>query len=267
MSLQQFADSIYWPWLKSNREASTVYNYQRSYECHIKAELGHERLWSIRTAMVSRALANIFRKNAHLTKASLDMYKAIVYSMMKLAISQGYAPAPNPAGRDCLVPNSQNKGRETLHYDLDVILQMISVLQGQAKVAVAIAGLAGLSQSEIMGLQAWDYNGRQISVRRKVWEGKVGKTKTKARQASVPVIETLKEILDEYLVEQGEIKPDRWLFVNQHGNPKQLSVLYEDHIKDQIAVENIPWLGWHAFRRGIATNLKRLAARGVSLDS
>lgn len=258
LSLDQFLEGVYWPWLKQEREPSTAYSYKRSYDKLLKSELGEMKLWTIRTSTVSQALANVFRLNPQLSKASLTMYKAILYSMFKIAISQGYAPAPNPAGSDCLIPNSKNGGRPTPHYDLATILKMLGVLSGQAKVAVAIAGLAGLSQSELMGLQIWDYNGKQINVRRKVWKGKVGKTKTEAREAPVPVIETLREIIDEYLVSQGTVRPDRWLLVSEADTPKALDILYRYQIKRQIAVENIPWLGWHAFRRGIATNLKTL---------
>ena len=109
-----------------------------------------------------------------------------------------------------------------------------------------------------MGLKWSDYSGVQISVRRKVWEGKVGKTKTLAREAPVPVIETLAEILDEYRAELDNPKLDAWMFPTRNQTPKSLKELYKYQLKKQLAVENIPWHGWHAFRRGIATNLKSL---------
>lgn len=258
MTLDQFVEHHYWPWLKAEREPGTAYNYKLVYNNHFKDQLGPKRLWEVRTATVSQALAETFRQHPGLTKRTLVQHRSIVYSIFKLAISQGYAPAPNPAGRDCLVPGSKNPGKPTEAYDLDTILRILGVVTGQAKAAVAIAGFAGLSRSEIMGLKWSDYSGVQISVRRKVWEGKVGKTKTLAREAPVPVIETLAEILDEYRAELDNPKLDAWMFPTRNQTPKSLKELYKYQLKKQLAVENIPWHGWHAFRRGIATNLKSL---------
>jgi len=48
---------------------------------------------------------------------------------------------------------------------------------------------------------------------------------------------------------------------NPLGNPLNLDALAREVIRPAIEAEKIPWYGWHAFRRGLATNLHRL---GVS---
>src|SRR5260370_26587866 len=50
-------------------------------------------------------------------------------------------------------------------------------------------------------------------------------------------------------------------FSNELGNPMNLEALARDVIRPALAKAHLRWHGWHAFRRGLATNLHRL---GVS---
>src|SRR5579859_7194835 len=53
----------------------------------------------------------------------------------------------------------------------------------------------------------------------------------------------------------------RILFTNELGKPMNLEALAVDVIRPALQQANLAWHGWHAFRRGLATNLHRL---GVS---
>ena len=50
-------------------------------------------------------------------------------------------------------------------------------------------------------------------------------------------------------------------FANELGNPMNLEALAVDVIRPALQKVNLAWHGWHAFRRGLATNMHRL---GVS---
>jgi len=52
-----------------------------------------------------------------------------------------------------------------------------------------------------------------------------------------------------------------FIFANELGNPMNLEALAVDVIRPALQKANLAWHGWHAFRRGLATNLHRL---GVS---
>jgi len=78
-------------------------------------------------------------------------------------------------------------------------LAYIETVDGlMAKAAVATAAFAGLTVSELQGLDWKDRCDGQWHVERKVVEGRTGATKTEARQEGVPIIPFLKTITDEY---------------------------------------------------------------------
>jgi integrase len=102
-----------------------------------------------------------------------------------------------------------------------------------------------------MGLEWPDYDGETLSVRRSHWMAYVGSTKTKASKASVPVIPPL---LDEHRVRSGKIRP--WAHPSRAqplcGKPPKRPHAGLDYRPDPKLPD---WRGWHAFRRGLATNL------------
>jgi integrase len=63
---------------------------------------------------------------------------------------------------------------------------------------VALAGLTGLREGEIRGLQWQDYDGEYLNVCRSVWRTHVHNPKSDASMDKVPVIPSLRKILDEY---------------------------------------------------------------------
>ena len=70
----------------------------------------------------------------------------------------------------------------------------------------------------------------------------------------------MKLFLDRHRARSGD--PDRgFIFRNPLGKPLNLDALVREVIRPALEAEKIPWYGWHAFRRGLATNLHRL---GVS---
>jgi integrase len=52
-----------------------------------------------------------------------------------------------------------------------------------------------------------------------------------------------------------------FIFSNEQRQPMNLEALAVDVIRPALGKADLPWYGWHAFRRGLATNLHRL---GVS---
>ncbi len=74
------------------------------------------------------------------------------------------------------------------------------------------------------------------------------------------MIAQLKLFLDRYRASTGN-PAEGFIFRNLCGNPLNLDLLAREVIRPIFEAEKIPWYGWHAFRRGLATNLHRL---GVS---
>jgi integrase len=51
------------------------------------------------------------------------------------------------------------------------------------------------------------------------------------------------------------------MFPNSLGRPMNFDTLAFEIIKPSLAKAGIQWHGWHAFRRGLATNLYRLGVK------
>jgi site-specific recombinase XerD len=74
------------------------------------------------------------------------------------------------------------------------------------------------------------------------------------------VIAQLKLFFDRHRALSGN-PSEGFIFRNLSGNALNLDALVGEVIQPVLEAEKIPWYGWHAFRRGLATNLHRL---GVS---
>jgi site-specific recombinase XerD len=48
------------------------------------------------------------------------------------------------------------------------------------------------------------------------------------------------------------------IFANSLGKPLDLDAFYRRQIEDVFKRAGIQWVGWHGFRRGLASNLNRL---------
>jgi len=79
-------------------------------------------------------------------------------------------------------------------------------------------------------------------------------------KGAIPVIAQLKLLLDQHWERCGRPRKG-FIFANELGNPMNLEALAVDVIRPALEKANLTWHGWHAFRRGLATNLHRL---GVS---
>ena len=95
-------------------------------------------------------------------------------------------------------------------------------------------------------------------IRRSVWRTHLNEeTKTHEDEDEpgvVPIIESLRGILD-------AIKPEiasGWMFPNTIGGALDLDNLADRVIKPVLKANGLKWKGWHAYRRGLATNLHEL---------
>jgi hypothetical protein len=78
---------------------------------------------------------------------------------------------------------------------------------------------------------------------------------------AVPIIPELGSILAAYH-DSVDSPPEGWMFPSENPErPTRMNNLYRRHVEDVLNVlkkRGIAWHGWHAFRRGLATNLSEL---------
>jgi len=210
-----------------------------------------------------------------------------------LAKRLGFFDGVNPVADTAISPHAI-PAEETHAYSLEEIHSILAVLPEPASTAFAVAAFTGLRHGEIAGLEWADLHDDQLWVARSVWNGTINEPKTRKSKAPVPIIkqlgdrmemhrlrslkqakERLKEAADELASPTGPI------FANSVGGRLNLNNMLareilpalnrcvrcsvsegKPHLKQDHEYErdaSIPeWRGWHACRRGLASNLNRL---------
>jgi integrase len=134
---------------------------------------------------------------------------------------------------------------------------MLNVLPEPAATVVASAAFTGARKSEIRGFLWENYDGEELFISQSFWRGHAQEPKTRSSKAPVPVISQLAEKLNLHRALSGN--PSRGLmFVSPIGMPINLDAVARDVIMPTAKRAGVEWHGWHAFRRGLATNLHRL---------
>ena len=256
MSLRRFVEGYYLPFAELHNRVSTYHGYRNLWARYIEQH-GAIALRDFRTPDGECILQEIARTH-DLTSTTLQHVKAFLSGIFRYAKRQGVINSENPM-RDVVLPKAKPP-EDTYAYSLDEITQMLNILPEPAATLVATASYTGVRKGELRGFGWEDYDGDQLRVSQSYWRGHVQEPKTKKSKAPVPVISQLAERLKVHRSLSGN--PCRGLmFPGPTGAPINLDKLASDVIRPTLEKAGLAWHGWHAFRRGLATNLHRL---GVS---
>jgi integrase len=279
MTVSRFFEERYSRWAMDNLAASTRKNYHQVWLQRLEPRLGSLRVRDVRPMHIEDVLASIVRDNPKLSKRTLARAKAMLSGVFTRAVALGLIDR-NPV-REIALPRTKSREEETHAYTPAEVEYMLAALPNPAKAICAVAAYAGLTASEIRGLQWSDYEAEaaMLYVRRGVWRNTIGETKTAARNKPVPVIPKLRRVLEDYRASLS-VEGD-WMFSSSVGTPLdldnlvkrviQLSLHYcaqcgvvlgkHDDAEHQFQLdESRPvWHGYHAFRRSLASTLYSLS--------
>jgi integrase len=285
VTLREFVTVKYFPDASKELRGSTLRGYKAIWNNYIDPRVGKMRLSDIRTFELQEAMDDITGATP-LKKASLFRVKTFMSAIFGEAIRCGLR------GRDNTNPVSEVKIRgrknerkgETFAYSLEDIKTILGALTEPSRVLIAVAAYTGLRRGEVVGLQWGDYDGKVIWVRRNICFGEKGEMsvelpKTDASEAPVPVIKPLKVILDAWKM-KATIIDDCWIFhagfTRKKDHPESLldagkmtplspQNVLRDVIAPALEKAGIEWHGFHAFRRGLATNLRALGVDDLTI--
>jgi integrase len=140
---------------------------------------------------------------------------------------------------------------------------MLAMLEEPAQTVALTAALTGLRKSELLGLRWQDYDGQQLTVKRSRWNGIENEPKTRRSRSPIPVVRQLRDALEAHRLRAGQLaQPDLPIF--QAGNGKPLNL---DNLARRVITPVSQWHGWHAFRRGLATNLHDLGVDDKTIQT
>jgi integrase len=278
-TLGDFVDREYLPYVKQQKRPSTYRAYVQMWNAYLKDECRTAWMRDVETHDVQKWLQKIAREQRKqndmdytLSKNTMAHIKHLLGGIFKYAAQQGYFKGANPVELS-QIPAFAPKEKEGGAYSLEEIYLMSRILPEPAATIVATAAYTGLRLGELQGLNWEDYTPPSddsqigtIEVKRSVWRGRVGEPKTEKSKAPVPVIPQLASRLARFRksVANSDHGP---VFANSVGNPMDLNALYYRNIRKQLRKMGITWLGWHGFRRGLASNLNRLGVDDSVIQS
>lgn len=281
--VSDFIEAVYLPDVRAHRRPSTYKNYKDIFRIHVQPRLGEISLRQFRCCDGERLLGDVARQaktrdGKALGRNTLARIKSFLSGAFKTAKRTGCLDGVNPM-TDTSLQGGTPPGI-THAYSLAEIRAMLAVLPEPAKTIVLFAAFTGLRQGEIRGVRWRDFTGKTLAVERSIWNAVVNKPKTVCSAAPIPVVRPLRDALEAHRQRTGDLAaPDLPIFQSGIGTPMNLANLAKrvivlriekcvkcrkakaEHKPESHLFEldrTLSWKGWHAFRRGLATNLHLL---------
>jgi integrase len=264
VNIVDFVETVYHPAIETSGmyflQDSTRKGYLDIWTKHLKKRLQGKLLRTFRPADAEAVMADLNQRHGNaLAHGTYSNLKTAFSAIFTHAVRTGVINA-NLVSK-VSIPQGRPVGRVCEAYTLQDIFHHLNLLNGkpQAKAIVALVAFGGLRKGELRGLMSADDRGENIAIHRSVWHNvvkeqcKTTSSGTELAPAMIPVIGPLRTILD-------AIKPfeSGWMFPNRRGGVLDLDNLATRVVKPLLKKASLPWHGWQAYRRGLASNLKAL---------
>jgi integrase len=270
-----FVESVYLPHSEQRMRPSTYRGYKVLWR---EVKPFCEGLWTrdARTRHV-QAILEAMAKTNRFNVNSLKHIKSFLSGIFRLADQQGYYEGANPV-RETSLPQVR-PADETHAYSLEEVLTMIDAVPEPASTLIAAAAFTGARRGELRGMFWENYQDGELLIARSIWNGITTDPKSRKSKAPIPIIPKLATKLEGHRARLGKPKTGP-IFPNGAGNAIDPDSLLHRVILPALEVCEIcskpesehgrashqyernkvlpAWCGWHAFRRGLATNLNRL---------
>lgn len=264
-SLGKFVELIYLPHVETHLRPSTVRGYRGMWRL-LSSSWGELPLRQVRTFDI-QGLLNQIAGEKHLRKSSLQHIKHLLSGIFRFASQQGLYDGANPVTA-VSIPIAPGP-IETHAYNLSEIEATAKALPEPAATVVLVAAFTGLRVGEIQGMR-WENLefGEPFAfykVTQSIWRGQAVPPKTAKSKAPVLIIPPLQDRLEAHRSRHGDARIGL-IFASSNGTPLDLHRLYDGTIKAILEKEHIAWHGWHAFRRGVASNLFELGCDDLTVQ-
>jgi integrase len=301
ISLDDFVERTFLPACEKRLSGAGVKCYRDTWKCHLKAPAAGLRFRDVRPVHLQNLLNAVEEKHGrNLAHATYRTMKVTLSAIFTEGRNLGLYDGTNPT-TGVRIPKGKKHGRKRLAYSLDEILKHLEVFSQEGplvipkalprkrragigrrkkigdgnhrpvvsasviRAIIGVTGFAGLRQGEIRGLWWDDDRENVLAVCRSVWRTTLKSTKTEEdidEPGYVPIIQPLRLLLD-------AIKPEHaagFIFPNRVGGALDLDNLSDRVIKPIFEAHGLEWKGWHAYRRGLATNLKELGVEDTTIQ-
>jgi integrase len=249
MTLQQYAETVYFPNIKTKKKPSTYKGYFNLYSKQIQPRIGGLRLSMCATSDIQRILYRIDEEE-ELSHQSFLNINSVLSAIFTHARRSGTLQGPNPTD-GVEIPAGKRTGK-THKYTLEEVEKITEAVDGVALCAVVVASWTGLSLAELRGLKWEDIDGDTLTVKRTVWHKEIIETKTEHRAAPVHLLPNVLVALKKH---RKQNPGATWVFEGPKVFPLDMATLGSKRIKEALKDTGVEWHGFHAFRRGLGTRL------------
>lgn len=262
MLVSDFVRDCYLPeYIEKELRPASRKQFMDTWNNHLKSRMDKHTLRSFRTVDAQRILGAIAGQGT-LGRSSMRHCKSALSGIFKEAKRLGILDGLNPVA-DTRIGRTREADEETYAYNLAEIRTMLAMLDEPAKTIVLTAALTGLRKSELRGLRWLDFDGNELTVSRSVWNSTVSEPKTRRSRSPIPVVRQLADALEAHRLRAGILaQPDLPIFQAGNGRPLNL-----DNLARRVIGPVSKWHGWHAFRRGLATNLHALGVDDKTIQA
>jgi len=252
MTIAQYVTKHFFPNHVSQLKPSVRAPYECNWTKHLGPLCGEIRLRDFRTSDGERIMRELAKRQ--LGRNTVRHCKSILSGVFSEAIRLGVLDTGNPVREVRIPTNDLAPPEETYAYTLEEITTMLRNFIGPVRAVIAVFAYTGLRKSEVMALRCESWRDGALWVEKSCWRREFTEPKSAKSKAPVSVIAPLARILEEYLNGRAE----GLIFRSRRGTPLHLDNLAKRKIRPVLEKMEIGWYGFHAFRRGLATNLDQL---------
>ncbi len=234
------------------KTAKTRETYTQHIDSYIIPRWGSERIGDIKAFRVEEWLKALDKADGTKSKT-----KAVFSVLYQHALRYGWAER-NPIRE---VRQSAKRQHEPDVLTPDEVSALVSRLPNHARAMAIVAAVTGLRRGELVGLK-WedvDFDNAKIHVRRSLVDQVEGEPKTEASKRPIPMEPALAFALSQWNGQTPFSKPGDWVFAspfNMGRTPYWPGMILERVIQPAAVDAGISKrIGWHTFRRTIATLL------------
>lgn len=213
---------------------------------HLLPRFGDKALSEITRQEVQTYVASLV-KAGHAPK-SIDHYHDVLSAVLRTAVKWGHL-ADNPAkGVDLPTLKTVRPKWALTHEQAAALLRTLPPL---ARTMVGLALLSGLRRGELFALR-WkdlDTEGKRLTVREAVYDGKFGTPKTEAGQRTIPLSETALMLIEEWKRRVKKAEPERLVFSTRGGTPISPNNVLRRSIFPACDALKLKRATWLTFRR------------------
>jgi integrase len=263
LTVAEFVEGHYFPFVRENFKPSTIAGYGHLWRLYLSARLTRGTVRDFRTVDAAHLLADVHRAHG-VNRTTLKHVKSFLSGVFRFAKNQGVFDGMNPI-HDAMIPRKAAAPLDTHAATLEQVLAMMDALdragEKKTRAAVALMFFAGLRPGEARGARWEDYDGKRLAICQSVWKTHTTTPKTAGSAKPVPVIEPLAAVLAELRELDGNPQTGP-ILRGPSGAPLDLHNLAARVMMPRMRKAGIPWHGWYALRRGIATTIA-----GMSKDA